>query len=328
MIEKSEFFSSFIEIEKRPEFSPDQEVSPDNFKELVGEYRLDEDVICQVRTKKGICHKKHKIGWLGVTLNGQEALIGGHCARTYFKADKTFGLERNRVRKEVERKKALYKLKSYKDNADSFSKRLSAVRQEIIDNRVKLDRIYKGFPNVVLKFIYDAQRMRSWTVKVDILGNDRHSKWTVSPLCNLNPIPKMHDVINLMNRVKEIAGFFDEACQLNIDEISTPRLKRILEILSAMDDCEKLSLLYLMDITRFLEPKNLDAFIYVCDDPVEEFLTGRAILSVSGAKVSSDGHINLRIRRIKERTEKQFGGYQVRKNQLVERYQKNNVFTG
>lgn len=52
MLGKSEFFSSFIEIEKRPEFSPDQEISPDNFKELVGEYRLDEDVICQVRTKK------------------------------------------------------------------------------------------------------------------------------------------------------------------------------------------------------------------------------------------------------------------------------------
>lgn len=284
MVAKSEFFSSFIEIEKRPAFSPDQEISPDNFKELVGEYRLDEDVICQVRTKKGICHKKHKIGWLGVTLNGQEALIGGHCARTYFKADKTFGLERNRVRKEVERKKALYNLKSYKDNAGLFSERLSALRQEIIDNRVKLDGIYKSVPNVVLKFICDAQRTRNWAVKVDVLGNEKNSKWTVSPLCNLNPIPQKHDVISLINKMKDIAGFFEEACQLDIDEVSTPRLKGILERLSAMDDCEKLSHLYRMDITRFLEPKNLDALIYVCDDPEEEFLTGRAILFVSGAK--------------------------------------------
>jgi len=47
MAEKSEYFSSFIDIEKRESFSPTKEVSPENFKALIGEYRLDEDVICR-----------------------------------------------------------------------------------------------------------------------------------------------------------------------------------------------------------------------------------------------------------------------------------------
>ncbi|HHM2118026.1 TPA: hypothetical protein ACRG4Q_005623, partial [Klebsiella pneumoniae] len=90
MAEKAIYFSSYNEIEKRASFNSEQEISPDNFKSLVGMYRFDENVICQVRTKKGICHQKHKNGWLGITNDGVEALIGGHCASEYFKADNSF----------------------------------------------------------------------------------------------------------------------------------------------------------------------------------------------------------------------------------------------
>ncbi len=52
MAEKAIYFSSYNEIEKRASFNSEQEISPDNFKSLVGMYRFDENVICQVRTKK------------------------------------------------------------------------------------------------------------------------------------------------------------------------------------------------------------------------------------------------------------------------------------
>ncbi|HHM1133002.1 TPA: hypothetical protein ACRG2Y_005686, partial [Klebsiella pneumoniae] len=107
MAEKAIYFSSYNEIEKRASFNSEQEISPDNFKSLVGMYRFDENVICQVRTKKGICHQKHKNGWLGITNDGVEALIGGHCASEYFKADNSFRLEKKRVESEIERRLAV-----------------------------------------------------------------------------------------------------------------------------------------------------------------------------------------------------------------------------
>lgn len=62
MAEKAIYFSSYNEIEKRASFNSEQEISPDNFKSLVGMYRFDENVICQVRTKKEFAIKTQK--WL------------------------------------------------------------------------------------------------------------------------------------------------------------------------------------------------------------------------------------------------------------------------
>ncbi len=62
MAEKAIYFSSYNEIEKRASFNSEQEISPDNFKSLVGMYRFDENVICQVRTKRNLPSKTQK--WL------------------------------------------------------------------------------------------------------------------------------------------------------------------------------------------------------------------------------------------------------------------------
>ena len=133
---------------------------------------MDEDVICQVKGHKGICHQKHRAGWLGVTNDGFEVLIGGHCARNYFKADKSFALERKRVRKEIDRKIALYKLEEYRKNTLSISDELSGLRQEIIDTRVKLDQIHKLFPNAVLSFIENAQKIQKLGIENRCAGRN------------------------------------------------------------------------------------------------------------------------------------------------------------
>ncbi|AKQ37674.1 hypothetical protein A0P77_04330 [Salmonella enterica] len=331
MAAKSEFFSSFVDIEKRPRFSSECEISPENFKALIGEYRLDEDVICQVKGHKGICHQKHRSGWLGVTSNGLEVLIGGHCARNYFKADKTFALERKRVRKEIDRKIALYKLDEYRKNKMSINDELSRLRQEIIDTRVKLDQVHKHFPNAVLSFIESAQKTKNWELKIDVqdgFADDGEAKWVSGSLGKRKTLPYSYEVFGLMNNVKTLSATFDEACQINPDDIKTPKLKRIIEILNEKEELKKTSSALHRDVFAFVEPRNLEPLIYTCDDHEEEFLAAKAIMAITGAKVSSEGHINLRLRRIKERIEKQFGGKLVRKNQISERFQRRNAFVG
>lgn len=66
-------------------------------------------------------------------------------------------------------------------------------------------------------------------------------------------------------------------------------------------------------IEDFIKHGNLDSLIYVCDDEEEQFLTVKAIMSMTGAKVSSDGHIKLRLRRIHDRYKQQFNGKKIRK---------------
>jgi len=50
-------------------------------------------------------------------------------------------------------------------------------------------------------------------------------------------------------------------------------------------------------------------------------------MAITGAKVSTDGHVNLRLRRIKEKTTKLFDGKLIRKNQIVEKFQRSKAFT-
>lgn len=330
MAEDSEYFSSFIDIDKRPSFSSEHEISPENFQKLIGEYKFTEDVICQVKALNGVCHQKHKSGWLGVTADGFEVLIGGHCARKYFKADKSFTNERNRVRKEIDRKKALHKLKDFRDNALIINEELSRLRATIINTRVILDQIFKSFPNAVLSFITDAQKTRNWDIKIDVLHkfNDYNKPiWVASSLGNLKSLPYMYEVISLMARAKSLTEKFSEACSLNPEDVSTPKLKRIIETLSDKNELIKSATSLSQEVARFIDTRNLELLIFVCENYEEEFLATRAIMAITGAKVSTDGHVNLRLRRIKDKTTKLFDGKLIRKNQIVEKFQRSKVFT-
>lgn len=330
MAEDSEYFSSFIDIDKRPSFSSEHEISPENFQKLIGEYKFTEDVICQVKALNGVCHQKHKSGWLGVTADGFEVLIGGHCARKYFKADKSFTSERKRVRKEIDRKKALHKLKDFRDNSLIINEELSRLRVTIINTRVILDQILKSFPNAVLSFITDAQKTRNWDIKIDVLhkfNDDNKPIWVTSSLGNLKSLPYMYEVISLMARTKSLAEKFSEACSLNPEDVSTPKLKRIIETLNDKDDLIKSAASLSQEVARFIDTRNLELLIFVCENYEEEYLATRAIMAITGAKVSTDGHVNLRLRRIKNKTTKLFDGKLIRKNQIVEKFQRNNAFT-
>lgn len=332
MAEKSEFFSNFIEIEKRPFFSLEHEINPDDFKELVGEYRLDEDVVCQVKGDKGICHQKHKNGWLGVTKDGFEVLIGGDCARTYFKADRVFAYERKRVRKELDREKALHKLNEYRKNVLIFTSEISSLRKDIIDARIKFDQVHKLFPEVILTFIDNAQKTRNWDINVDVLQGYRDDengtqKWAVSSLGRLKTLPNKYELYGLIRRLKYISETFEQACQVNVEDLKTPKLKKIVEALNEKEEIEKKTRDLINDVSMFVDTKNLEPLIYLCDNDEDEFITTKSIMILTNSKVSTEGHIRLRLRRIKERIERQFDGKLVRKNQLIEKFQRRNAFT-
>lgn len=101
--------------------------------------------------KKGICHQKHKNGWLGITNDGVEALIGGHCASEYFKADNSFRLEKKRVESEIERRLAVEKLRGYIFGEKDYPNEVACLRTNLISAR----RFLIVFINHSLILFYD-----------------------------------------------------------------------------------------------------------------------------------------------------------------------------
>lgn len=329
MSDKTEYFSKFFEIEKRESFSPNQEISPDNFKELVGYYELDENVSCQVKTKRGFCRKNHMIGWLGVTVDGVEALIGGHCAQTYFKADSRFTLETKRIKTELDRREYVTELQVYKDNSDTVSRELSDLRTNLISVRKIIDVIYKTMPDCVLRFLQSAQRTNNWVINVDVLypakNEDQKPTWHVHTLQSLKSVSTTLEVISLITRVKHLIKTFDLFLESDLSEMPTPKLKYYVNELREKKNYEQLYTKFITETKKFIEPKNLDLLLFICDDYEEKFLTVRSIFGITGSKVSSDAYINLRIKRIEDRVSKQFNNYPVRSNTNAIKYKNNSL---
>lgn len=326
MSDKSIFFSSFSEIQSRPAFKNKLEISPRNFHKLIGQYRLDEEVRCQVRTDNGICHQNHKLGWLGVTSEGYEALIGGHCATKYFKADKTFHSERKRVKAAIDRERAIQK---FNDLVTQHPEdQLQMLRLQCIEVRKITDAINKTFPNSVLRFITNAQKTQNWTIKIDVEEPGKFKdtkKWLVHTLSNIKPIPQHFEIASLMIHIKSAMEMINNITNTVPEELPTPKLNKINDTLSEIADYQQKCNDFKQSLHHFMKAENLDSLIYVCDDRDEEYLATKAILHLSGGKVT-DGYINLRLRRIKEKTMKKFGDKNVRKNLLREGYQQNTVF--
>lgn len=329
MSDKTEYFSKFFEIEKRESFSPNQEISPDNFKELVGYYELDENVSCQVKTKRGFCRKNHMIGWLGVTVDGVEALIGGHCAQTYFKADSRFTLETKRIKTELDRREYVTELQVYKDNSDTVSRELSDLRTNLISIRKIIDVIYKTMPDCVLRFLQSAQRTNNWVINVDVLypakNEDQKPTWHVHTLQSLKSVSTTLEVISLITRVKHLIKTFDLFLESDLSEMPTPKLKYYVNELREKKNYEQLCAKFITETKKFTEPKNLDLLLFICDDYEDKFLTVRSIFGITGSKVSSDAYINLRIKRIEDRVSKQFNNYPVRSNTNAIKYKNNSL---
>ncbi|TYL41602.1 MULTISPECIES: hypothetical protein [Dickeya] len=329
MSDKTEYFSKYFEIEDRKSFSSEQEISPENFKALVGYYELDGNVSCQVKTKRGFCRKNHKIGWLGVTVDGVEALIGGHCAKTYFKADMRFSLEKKRITSELDRRRYISELQPYHDNIEAFITELDKLKTNLINVRKVLSIIYNTMPDIVLRFIETAQRTNNWELNVDVLypakNEEQRPQWQVHTLSTLKSISTLREIISLIARVKILAEKFSNFREADLYDLPTPKLKYYANEFREKLDYERLSLILTNETKKFIDPKNLYLLLFVCDEYEDKFTTVKSVFGITGSKVQSDAHVNLRIRKIEERISKMFNNYPVRANKQVVKYKNNDL---
>jgi hypothetical protein len=83
-------FGSFEEIADLPGFVPENPLTQENYKQIVGWYRLREKRSCCVqRSSNTLCATPHNHGWVARLQDGSLTILGGDCAKTKFGADST-----------------------------------------------------------------------------------------------------------------------------------------------------------------------------------------------------------------------------------------------
>jgi hypothetical protein len=107
-------FATFEEIADLPVFLRDNPLTQENYKQIVGWYRLLEKRCCCVQRASGaLCATPHNHGWVARLRDGSITILGGDCAKEKFGADSTvfrdIGLAQN-IKKAKEREERVDRL--------------------------------------------------------------------------------------------------------------------------------------------------------------------------------------------------------------------------
>lgn len=324
-------FNRFDQITSRPNFSLDVEITEKSFRSLIGRYHLADRVICQVRTERGICHQKHQVGYLGVDDQGIEGLIGGDCGDKYFREHTTFVFEKKRIDAEIDRRENLQRLLSYKKDFFIWSEKHTALKKEITAIQQKANVVYKGMPNIVLLFIYNAQKTKNWNLLIDVLRHSKEknkmtSKWHIETLCTFSPFPTPQEFQSLLGKIENISKLFSEVCSLDIENLPTPKLKYYSKKIHEYTEVEKIYTDLNESTTKFLHISSLENLYYICSSNKDKLDTVKTILKSQGSEHPSETAIRNKEKEIEKRVTEKFDGCSVKHNKSTMKYQKTRLF--
>lgn len=182
MSESPKLFTQYDEIRCRPNFDSTVSITTINFECLISPYQLGDDVICQVEKKTGRCGHKHLFGWLGRIQGGKEGLIGGHCAKTYFKGDARFIIEQKRIKQEMAYLEAIERLGNYLNDPEALASRIREMLTRFRQFKTAVRDLEKRLPPQIITFLKERAKTGHAQVEVELryVEKDEEGKEKVS----------------------------------------------------------------------------------------------------------------------------------------------------
>ncbi|MCE0826594.1 hypothetical protein LVQ78_11190 [Buttiauxella sp. A2-C2_NF] len=330
MANNSESFATIEKITSRPNFSSNLEITVENFRSLIGRYHLSESVKCQVKTEHGICGQKHQRGYVGVDDAGHEGLIGGICGDKYFSEHTHYIQERKRIDAELDRRESIDKLNSYKDNFLLLSSMYGKLLKQTQDIKNKIGYLYKGFPDIVLTYLYQAQRTQNWDLYIDVLRHTRGEKgmtsnWYIEKLCIFPPLSAQQEISSLIGRIENLQSIFNEACSTKFDELGTPKLKYYVKIISEYPELEAAFNKHHKNTEDFIQKDIIYNLYYTCANTKDKHSTIKTILSLMQNSNPTESSVRKKCEEIENKTRKRFDNCEIRYNKKVMKFKKNSL---
>jgi hypothetical protein len=160
--------TQFGEIEGREAFASTTAISTKNFRALVQPYRFSSPVHCQVLTAEGMCGNSHLKGWLGVTREGKEGLIGVDCAGKYFHADRSFALEKRRMQREIRISERLAFLEEKLADRAGFAAAVDGQIDRLRVLRAKMEKLMAGLGSQLRQTLKGMEKTGNRAVYVQV----------------------------------------------------------------------------------------------------------------------------------------------------------------
>lgn len=166
---ESLLYRELSDIRSREHFDASAVITPQSFESLIAEYRLHEDVECQVLRKNAACAMRHRHGYIGRTKDGLEVLIGANCAQNHFKASSNFLREKRRIASEQTIADCLNRLTVLTTARPSIFERLKEALDIAQATRQAINKVATSLPPGIARALRQRARSMQTTVSIDAL---------------------------------------------------------------------------------------------------------------------------------------------------------------
>jgi len=290
-------FAVFEEIADLPGFLPDNPLTQENYKEIVGWYRLPEKRCCCVQRASGtLCATPHNHGWVARLRDGSITILGGDCAKEKFGADSTvfrdIGLAQN-IRKAKEREDRVAQLVAegvrYEAQLQDWITQLKTSRRGIDDFlcgigekfRSRIERMARtGKPDVVV----EGEIVRHYEERGRSKREIRVIKHRLGALAGLSAVSRPQ-FVTLVAEMAQIKAAFSE-----LREGTKTGRKEKAELSARIEQCEPIltrGRLLNEAATRFLANSAL-LYCFLTDDRSERARLARIAMKEAGFDGNKD----------------------------------------
>jgi hypothetical protein len=287
MPESAKLVTDFFEIASRPDFDSVSALSSENFDGLVWEYRLPDDVLCQVQKPWGLCKHKHRNGWLGRIKSGRTVLIGSDCVQGYFEGDKSFTLERRRFEAERALNEALIRINTLLADRDGVLQRIKGLAARLQAYSAALKNLEERLPETVVNHLKQATRTGNNRAIIELryVERDEHDKevvtWVEQQYANLQGLPVwssvgLKDLVKSLKAAKEAVTAAELKSSAGIKKIKA-WLKDIDELAGVESRIENIE----SYLNVFTTQENLLNLIFLCRSESKQLQCATAILALT-----------------------------------------------
>lgn len=282
-------FHTISEIEALPGFKKENPVSPKNYKHLLGDYFLSDEVkCCLLKDNEKLCNEGHKWGFVAVLTDSSITLVGNDCAQTKFNGESRLNTDRAKYLNQKKHEEGLERLRTLVKQKESALKEVLQVRSDLATVQVRVHAMRGKLGPQTMRHLESIARtgnyalsvtgvtIKEYTDKKGKKKTDRRTqRMTLGTIANTSFLldERYRDVLHNLSDVKKA---YDEAEKIeqNVTTLKLNSLTKKMDII----ELARTSAYQLIDQERKFAASDLSLLCYLTSDKVERYKSAKYAL--------------------------------------------------
>lgn len=161
-------FETFEQVTSLPGYRPNNPLTQENYRQILGWYHFSEKQSCCVQRASGtLCGTPHNHGWVATLKDGTITILGADCANDKFGADSTVFEDISLAVNARREKERADNIQSLVDQGNHFESRLRAAIERVRQARLRLDDFLNSIGNDFRRRIVNMAKTGNTSVVIE-----------------------------------------------------------------------------------------------------------------------------------------------------------------